>query len=125
MTPGNSARSQYADYEASWRSLQRRDRLVWGIAVSYVPCMAVLMVGVMMVGEQVTPQLFVYAAVLWLGVYVVASYYRQDFRCPRCTQRFFPRGGDARSCAFCNLPLWAPASGKDAAESVETTAAAS
>jgi hypothetical protein len=125
MMPGRSARSQPADYEASWCGLQKRDRLVWGIAVSYVPCMAVLMIGVMMVGEPVTPQLFVYAAILWLAAYVGASHYRQDFRCPRCTRRFFSRGGDARSCASCHLPLWAPGRGKDAAESVETTATAS
>jgi ribosomal protein L37E len=122
MMLGSPVRSQPADYEASWCSLQKRDRLVWVIAVSFVPCMAALMIGVMMADKQVTPQLFVYAAILWLFVYVGASHHRLDFRCPRCAQRFFTRGRSATSCASCGLPLWTAGRSRDAAEPAATKA---
>lgn len=123
MTFGDSTRSQGTDYEASWCSLETRDQLVWLIAVSFVPCTAALMIGVMVIGKPMTPQIFVYAAILWLIAYVAASLYRQEFRCPRCAQRFFARGGDGQSCASCGLTLGG--AGVDVPESAQTRAEAS
>jgi hypothetical protein len=74
--------------------------------MSFVPCMAALLLVIIVTGEEVTPQLFLYAAVPWLVAHAAASRYRQEFRCPRCLRRFFPRGGEARSCVSCGLPLW-------------------
>jgi hypothetical protein len=122
MRLGDSTRSSRIDYDDSWCSVQNRDRLVWLIAISFVPCMAALMIGVMIAAKQVAPQLFLYAAVVWLVAHAAASRYREEFRCPRCRQRFFPRGSEVHSCVSCGLPLWSHGSG-DAFEAHAGTSA--
>lgn len=98
-------------YQRSWQDLRRRDLVFKLVVVSYVPGMALAILATEVFANYVSTRLAVYAAAVWLTMFVAVDLYRQAFRCPRCDHHFFRRsiwrGPDSRNCLNCDLPLWA------------------
>jgi hypothetical protein len=83
------------DYSRQLADLRRRNRIFWIIVLSYPLGMTLLM------SFFPTP---IWVALIWMGATLIASLYRNGFRCPRCGQRFFRTGRFSRSCVHCGLP---------------------
>jgi hypothetical protein len=100
------------DYARSWRDLRRRERAFWIVVLSYVPGVGVAIMAVHLIRHDVPEYFAPWVGGGWLATYVIATFYRRSFRCPRC-QHFFlgrtmDRGDSAQSCAHCELPRESP-----------------
>jgi hypothetical protein len=94
-------------YPRSWGDLRCRDLLFWFFVLSYVPGMVLIIVLVNDFHRSVPEHLGTYFSVAWLAGFAGASFYHQNFRCPRCHGFFFrrvqwPETG-ACKCVNCEL----------------------
>jgi hypothetical protein len=101
-----------ADYEQNWRDLRRRELAFWTVVLSYLPAMGLTILVASLLHHDVPKDFAIWIGGGWIAVYIGASLYRRRFRCPRCHNFFFRRGGDQSSspptCAHCALPCWTP-----------------
>ena len=97
-------------YLTSWRDLRRREFLFWFFVLSYVPGILLIIVIVNVFEHDLPEHIGMYFSGAWLAGFAGASFYRQNFRCPRCHQFFFRRfmfvDPQSRSCVNCNLARW-------------------
>jgi hypothetical protein len=97
-------------YRTSWRDLRRRELLFWFFVLSYVPGILLIIVVVNVFEHDLPEHIGMYFSGAWLAGFAGASFYRQNFRCPRCHQYFFRRlmlvDPESRSCVNCNLDRW-------------------
>jgi len=97
-------------YQRSWRHLRRRELLFWFFVLSYVPGILLIIVIANVFAHDLPEHIGMYFSGAWLAGFAAASFYRQNFRCPRCHQFFFRRfmfvDPESRSCVNCNLARW-------------------
>ena len=97
-------------YLTSWRDLRRRELLFWFFVLSYVPGILLIIVVINFFEHDLPEHIGTYFSGAWLAGFAGASFYRQNFRCPRCHQFFFHRfvfvDPQSRSCVNCNLARW-------------------
>jgi len=97
-------------YLTSWRDLRRRELLFWFFVLSYVPGILLIIVVINFFEHDLPEHIGTYFSGAWLAGFAGASFYRQNFRCPRCHQFFFRRfvfvDPQSRSCVNCNLDRW-------------------
>ena len=97
-------------YLTSWRDLRRRELLFWFFVLSYVPGILLIIVVINFFEHDLPEHIGTYFSGAWLAGFAGASFYRQNFRCPRCHQFFFRRfvfvDPQSRSCVNCNLARW-------------------
>src|SRR5262245_21332795 len=92
--------------ERYWNDLKRRDFVYWTVVASFLPGFLLLLVVVNVTRGDAPTGFAASIAGAWTVVFVAASLYRQNFRCPRCRKRFHRRGTTgSRSCAYCDLPV--------------------
>jgi hypothetical protein len=96
-------------YEPCWQDLQRRNLLVWFVAISFVPGVLLLIVAANVWLGDVPKYFGRWVGGCWIAAFALVGIYRRRFQCPRCQQRFFGRGSaeSTKKCAHCDLPLWA------------------
>jgi hypothetical protein len=97
-------------YLTSWRDLRRRELLFWFFVLSYVPGILLIIIIVNVFEHDAPEHIGMYFSGAWLVGFAGASFYRQNFRCPRCHQFFFRRfmlvDPQSPSCVNCNLDRW-------------------
>jgi hypothetical protein len=62
---------------AELRRARQWDRVIWWIAASFVPVIAMLMIGLPLLAAPVSPRWIVLVTALWLASYVGARAYRR------------------------------------------------
>ena len=92
------------------RRVSDRELLFWFFVLSYIPGILLIIVIVNVFEHDVPEHIGMYFSGAWLAGFAGASFYRQNFRCPRCHQFFFRRyvlvDPDSRNCKHCNLARW-------------------
>src|SRR6266404_2381794 len=95
-----------SEYSRSWHDLRRRELLFWFFVLSYVPGILLIIFVVNVFEHDLPEHIGTYFSGAWLAGFAAASFYRQNFRCPRCHQFFFRRfivvDPQSRSCVNCN-----------------------
>src|SRR6516225_5111410 len=94
-------------YSAEWNDYRKRQRLVWAIALTYIPGVLVLGVPVSKLFNSEAPMIVV--AFAWMIAFAGTGVYYSSWKCPRCGKPFFKSwyyNSFARRCLHCKLPKW-------------------
>lgn len=93
--------------DSTWADYASRSRLLWSLLG--IGLLAVLAVARLFLIEHLGWHGLSWPLALWTLAVVAAALHLQDFRCPRCQQRFFRRTPPLlalrrSSCVHCCLP---------------------
>jgi len=98
-------------YVEKWKDLRRREWLVIGLFVGYLPILAGIGWLLFRVTTSETPIIIV--AITWMSAFACAGLRVSFFRCPRCDQRFYMGKYFVmtlgRRCPHCGLQRYAKA----------------
>ena len=108
----STSRDVRTPYEAQWGEYRRWTWIFWGLALGWLPFGAVVFETLDYFGAPDWPDWLPFP--LLFGYMAVIAYYgtrTNNFRCPRCSKRFFlttwSRNTFAMKCRHCGLPKWA------------------
>ena len=93
--------------EWQWCDLRRRDLLCRLVTISFLPRIALSLLGVIVFRSDVPHGFGIWVGGGWIAALFAAQFYRLFFRCPRCTRYYFQDGLNrqphAQNCLHCGL----------------------